>query len=241
MDAGQFEQVYIRTGVTEAELVAFADAAACMYLPYDETLGVYAQDDAFLRKARLELSAIPKANFPLLLHYHPLFLYRHQVLKQADAVLAHFLYEEGVSEEDMRRTYDYYEPITTHDSSLSPCVYGIMAARLGDMEKALSYFQMTARMDLDDTHGNTADGLHTANLGGVYLGLVMGFAGLRIHKEGVSLRPQVPAGMDGYAFSFLVEESRVRCEVGQAGCVLTLLEGPPVEVLVDGKPVKVRR
>lgn len=232
---GLFEPVLQATHVTEDELAAFLDAAEHMYLPYDEERGIYAQDDTFLRKAVLDLKKIPPGQFPLLLHYHPLFLYRHQVLKQADVLLAHFLYEEGVGEEQMRRAYAYYEPITTHDSSLSPCIHGIMAARLGDMDKAMDYFLRTARMDLDNAHGNTTDGLHTANLGGVYLGIVMGFAGLRIAEKGVSLRPRVPKGMDGYSFSFLVGESRIHCRVTQAGCAATLLEGPAVRIAIDGR------
>lgn len=228
-----------KTGVTDEELAAFREAAERMYLPYDETLGIFAQDDSFLRKKKLSLKSIPKESFPLLLHYHPLFLYRHQVLKQADCVLAHFLYEEGVTDEDMRRTYAYYEPLTTHDSSLSPCIYGIMASRLGDMDKALSYFEMTARMDLDDTHGNTADGLHTANLGGVYLGIVMGFAGLRIGRDHISLRPRLPRGMQGYAFSFCAGESRVGCRVEAAKTTLRLLQGDPVRVFLHGVPTLV--
>lgn len=237
---GLLEGPQRKTGVTNAELAAFREAADAMYLPYDPALGIYAQDDSFLQKEKLDLASIPKAHFPLLLHYHPLFLYRHQVLKQADAVLAHCLYEEGVDDGDMRRTYAYYEPLTTHDSSLSPCIYGIMAARLGDMDKALSYFEATARMDLDDTHGNTADGLHTANLGGVYLGIVMGFAGLRIGKDGVSLRPRLPKGMTGYAFSFRVGESSVFCRVRAEKTTLRLLRGDPVRVCLHGVPTRVQ-
>lgn len=237
---GLLEAVVARTGITQQERTAFLEASDAMFLPYDEDLGIYAQDDTFLKKARLDLTAIPREQFPLLLTHHPLFLYRHQVLKQADVVLAHFLYEEGVDEEDMRRSYAYYEPMTTHDSSLSPCVYGIMASRLGDLDKAMAYFDRTARMDLDDTHGNTADGLHTANLGGVYLGIVMGWAGLRIGTGGVvSLRPQLPGGLSGYRFRFLAGDSRVECRIDAGGCVLQLLAGPPVQILVDGAPVSV--
>lgn len=238
-EAGLADGVIAKTGVTPAELDAFEDAARRMLLPYDEERGIYAQDDSFLRKKVLPIADIPRDQFPLLLNRHPLFLSRHQVLKQADAVLAHFLHEEGVDEGAMRRTYDYYEPLTTHDSSLSPCIHGIMAARLGDMDKAMAYFRETARLDLDDTHLNTADGLHTANLGGVYLSVVMGFAGLRIGEEGVSLCPQLPGDLEGYAFSFLVGGSRVRCEVGREDCQLTRLEGPPARLRVYGEGVLV--
>lgn len=235
--ADMAQPVQDRLGVTAEELAAFQAAAEAMCLPYDETLGIFLQDDAFLQRPVLHLSEIPPADFPLLLTRHPLFLYRHQVLKQADVVLAHLLHEEGIDPEDMRRSYAYYEPLTTHDSSLSPCAYGIMAARLGMPDKAMAYFLQTLRMDLDDTHGNTADGIHTANLGGVYLGVVMGMAGLRVFAEGVSLRPWLPPDIEGYRFSFLVEGARVRCRVSAAGCELTLLEGQQATVTVHEQPV----
>ena len=111
-----------RYGLTDAELAAFADVSKNMYLPYDEKLGIYAQDDTFLNKKKLDLQSLGKENLPLLLHYHPLAFYRMQVCKQADAVLAHFLYGDGIDEDVIRRSiYEYYETITTHDSSLSPC------------------------------------------------------------------------------------------------------------------------
>ena len=235
--SGRLKALRQKTGVTAVEIGAFRAAADRMRLPYDPKRGIFAQDDSFLWKKPLDPAALPADRFPLLLHYHPLYLYRHQVCKQADAVMAHFLYEEGVEEVDMRRTYDYYEQITTHDSSLSPCVFGIMAARLGNLSKAMNYFRMTARMDLDDTHGNTADGIHTANLGGVYLGLVMGFAGLRVTRAGVSLRPRVPESIEGYAFSFCVENSRIWLEMCRSGPTLRLEEGEPVTLTVDGREV----
>lgn len=237
--AGRAEALWERLRVTEEELWHLWRTADRMYLPYDEKLGILAQDESFLGKKRLDLSALPPQAFPLLLSFHPLFLYRHQVLKQADAVLALYLYEEDITKEVMARTYDYYEPLTTHDSSLSPCVHGIVAARLKRLPQALSYFRKTARMDLDDTHQNTGDGLHTANLGGMYLGVVMGFAGLRIGRSGVSLRPQLPPDWRGYRFSFAVGDSRVLLVCGGDGIALSLASGASVDLLVDGKPVHV--
>ena len=147
-----------------------------------------AQDDSFLQKARWDLENTPKDKFPLLLNYHPLTLYRYQVCKQADTVLAHFLLEDEQDFETMQNSYDYYEEITTHDSSLSS-VYSIMASKLGYKEKAYCYFNETARLDLDNTQGNTKDGLHMANMGGTWLAIVYGFAGLRVKESGLSFAP----------------------------------------------------
>ena len=115
-----------------------------MYLPYDEEHKINAQDDSFLQKDRWDIENTPKDKFPLLLNYHPLTLYRYQVIKQADTVLAHFLLEDEQDFETIKNSYDYYEQITTHDSSLSCSIYGIMASKLGYKEKAYNYFTETA-------------------------------------------------------------------------------------------------
>ncbi len=237
-EEGQFDALAAKLSVTEEELQAFRQAGECMYLPYDKELDIPAQDDSFLSKKALVLSEVPKDHFPLLLHYHPLYLYRHQVCKQADTVLAHFLFEELVDEAAMGRSYAYYEAITTHDSSLSACVFSIMAARLQDMDKAVRYFDKTAFMDLHNEHGNTKDGLHTANLGGAYLSIVAGFAGLRITKEGLVLRPRLPATWQGYRFRFRYRDSLVELTVKRDSCRIKCLEGPAILMQVHDRTIR---
>lgn len=205
-----------------------------MYLPFDEALGISAQDDAFLKKARMDLNSIPEENFPLLLHYHPLYLYRHQVCKQADTVLAHFLYEEGEREDVIRKTYDYYEQITTHDSSLSECMFSMMAARTGQVEKAFSYYRASAVLDLEDTHGNTADGIHAANMGGCWMGIVFGFGGLRLHHEGLVFRPCLPRELAGYAFTLTYQGSLMKVTVDQTAARFEVIEGAGLDITVFG-------
>lgn len=224
--------------VTEAELSEFEDAGNRMYLPYDETLGICKQDDSFLQKKRWDLSTIPPDKFPLLLHYHPLYINRRQVCKQADTVLAHFIFREEPAPA-MARTYCYYEQVTTHDSSLSACVYSIMAARLGDLDRAMRYFQMTVGIDMQDRSGNTRDGLHVANMGGAYLSAVSGFGGLRISPEGTKLFPLLPCRWSGYSFPLAVKGGRVLVSVDSEGCTLQLLQGEPAEVTVYDRPVLV--
>ena len=232
--AGRLDAVIRKTGLTQEELGAFQKAAASMYLPFDETLGISAQDDAFLKKARMDLDSIPEEKFPLLLHYHPLYLYRHQVCKQADTVLAHFLYEEGESEDVIRKTYDYYEEITTHDSSLSECMFSMMAARTGQVEKAFSYYRASAVLDLEDTHGNTADGIHAANMGGCWMGIVFGFGGLRLHHDGLVFRPCLPKELEGYAFTLTYQGSLIKVTVDQTAARFEVLEGAGLDITVFG-------
>ena len=238
--AGMADEVTEKLAITDVELMAFVDAGENMLLPYDSLRGIHAQDDSFLKKTPVDLAYIPEENFPLLMHCHPLWLYRHQVCKQADTVLAHYLFEDLADEDIMRRSYDYYEKCTTHDSSLSTCVFSIMAAKLGDMDKAMDYFRRTATLDLDDTHGNTRDGIHTANMGGVYLGIVAGFGGLRIKEDGLHLSPRLPEKWDGYSFTVKHMGATINIQVRKNRCTLELLNGEPVTVFISGKKVKVK-
>ncbi|HOB21155.1 MAG TPA: family 65 glycosyl hydrolase, partial [Candidatus Atribacteria bacterium] len=134
--SGRLGDIVDKIGITEEEIKEFERAADHMYLPYDEKLKINPQDDSFLQKKVWDLSGTPKDHFPLLLHYHPLTLYRHQVCKQADTVLAHFLFEDAQDMETIRNSYYYYEKITTHDSSLSTAIFSIMASKLGDVDRA---------------------------------------------------------------------------------------------------------
>ena len=218
--------------VTKVEAKEWQEAAEKMYLPYDEKVQINPQDDTFLQKAVWDFEATPKEKYPLLLHYHPLTLYRYQVLKQADTVLAHFLLEDEQSLEIMKRSYDYYEKITTHDSSLSYCIYSIMAAKLGYKEKAYNYFIETARLDLDNTHSNTKDGLHMANMGGTWLAIVYGFAGMRVKESGISFAPFVPEQWQGYSFFVQYQNQKLKLELTKTDLNITLVEGDELEVTV---------
>lgn len=229
---GKEGPVVEKLGLQPEELTAFGRAADAMYIPYDEKLGIHAQDDSFLQKAVMDFQSLPPSEFPLLQHFHPLYLYRHQVCKQADTVLAHYLFGEEIQEEVMRRSFDHYEPLTTHDSSLSTCIFSIMAARLGKIDKAMAYFKMSAMLDLEDAHGNTKDGIHTANMGGAYLCVVAGFAGLRILKSGLLLRPRLPREWKGYRFQFQYGGRRIGCAITENRCILSLLEGEPLAITV---------
>lgn len=221
-----------RLNLGDTELEDFRKAAGDIYIPYDEKLDINPQDDSFLDKAKWDLKSTPKENFPLLTHYHPLCLYRSQVCKQADAILAHYLYGDA-SESTIKNSYGYYEPITTHDSTLSKCVFSIMASYLNMPEKAYDYFLYTVRTDLDDTHGNTKDGVHTANMGGAYLSVVAGFAGLRIKRDGLYFKFTLPKAWSGYEFSVKYEGSLLHISVMAGEAKLKLKDGKPVTVFVD--------
>ncbi len=176
--------------IDEAERDLFQDIANHIVLPFNEALNIDVQDASFLSKKPIDLATIPNDKKPLLLHYHPLTIYRYQVLKQADTILAHMLLFNR-PERVMKDSFDFYETRTTHDSSLSYCVHATQAAKLGDIEKAYDYFIKTVDLDLTDSHKNTFHGLHLANLGGVYMALLYGFMGYTIDTP-VAITPRLP-------------------------------------------------
>ncbi len=212
-DAEWMKSLYSKLGITKADLESMRRASDLMYLPHDEALGIDMQDDGFLNKKMWDFENTPDSKYPLLLHYHPLTIYRYQVLKQPDTVLAHYLLEDYSTEETMRKSFNYYEAITTHDSSLSPCVYGIMASRVGYKEKAYNYFVESLKLDLENTHGNTKDGLHMANLAGTALSIITGFGGLRITDDGLVIRPWLPQAWEGYSFNIQYKQRQLKVHI----------------------------
>ena len=238
-EAGLAKVVIEKTGLTKEELIRFQEASDQMFLPYDEETGINPQDDSFLQKRRWEVHLISESEKPLLLHYHPMHLYRYQVCKQADTVLAHFILEDMQERETIRKSFAYYEGITTHDSSLSTCIFSIVAAKLGLLDKAYEYFGESAKLDLFNTHKNTKDGIHTANMGGTYMAIVYGFGGLRLKEEGLFLTPSLPEKWTGYTFRFLYEDARIQVEVNREACSLTLLSGTPKKVALYDQLVEV--
>lgn len=228
----RLESLARRLGVTEEEVHQWQEASEKMYLPYDEKLDINPQDDSFLSKAIWDFENTPKEKYPLLLHYHPLYIYRYQVCKQADTVLAHFLLEDEQKLSTIKNSYEYYEKITTHDSSLSTCIFSIVASKLGDIKKAYDYFMQTTRLDLDNVHHNTKDGIHTANMGGTYMGMVYGFAGLRIKEKGIFFNPVIPEQWENYEFKITYQERTIKIHVSKKQCHFTLLDGKALKINV---------
>ena len=222
-----------RIGLHEEEVVRFREASRAVFLPYDEELGINPQDDSFLSKPRMDLSCIHKDDYPLMLHYHPVHLYRHQICKQSDTILAHFILEDAQSEQVMLNSYQYYEKITTHDSSLSSSIFSIMAARLGLCEKALGYFELSAQVDLKDRFRTTIQGINAANLGGIYMAVVYGFGGLRLKESGLHLRPRLPKKWQSYRFKICYRNTRIIVAVEKDQTVLTRESGPAVNLYIE--------
>ena len=230
----EYSHLRHETGVEDHEVERWLRAAEKMYIPYDEQRGINPQDDNFLEKERWDFANTPRDHYPLLLHYHPLVIYRHQVIKQADVALALVLLGDEFSLDQKRRNFDYYDPITTGDSSLSACMQSILAAEIGYEEKALEYFQYALFMDLANVAGNVVDGVHIASTGGVWMALTYGFGGMRAYQGRLSFDPRVPASWGRLRFPLRFNDSRLTVDLSKERYRFTLVEGDPLELTVCG-------
>ncbi|BCW43104.1 glycosyl hydrolase family 65 protein [Arthrobacter sp. StoSoilB5] len=211
-------------GIAETERMVWRQAAERMSLPYDPHLEVFSQDNDFMTLEPWDWNT-PKSKYPLLLNFHPLVIYRHQVLKQADTVLAMFLQWQDFSAEEKQRAFDFYDPITTGDSTLSACVQGIMAAEVGYGDVALKHFTEALFIDLDNSHGNTIDGVHIASTGGIWSSLVCGFAGMRDQGEVLRFDPRLPGEWEGLSFRLKVCGRLLSVDLAQGSIGLALVTG----------------
>ncbi|MDO5499991.1 MAG: glycosyl hydrolase family 65 protein [Propionibacteriaceae bacterium] len=222
-----------------AEVEEWERCAEAMFIPYDERINVHPQDAHFLEREVWDLAQTPREKLPLMLNYHPLVLYRFQVLKQADVVMALFLQGNMFSLEEKQADFEYYDPITTGDSTLSAVVQSIIAAETGYPELALRYFYSGLFVDLDDRHRNTADGVHVASTGGVWSALAYGFGGMRDHGGRITFDPRLPAEWDELRFRVRLVDSRLHVRVSQETMRLEVVSGPAVKVSVRGEDVTV--
>ena len=219
-----------KLGVTTEEAASWRDAAHDMYLPYDERLQVHPQHDGFTSYARWDFEATPEDHYPLLLHYPYFQLYRKQVVKQADVVLAMQLRPDAFTPEQKRRNFDYYEAITVRDSSLSPCTQAVMAAEVGHLDLAYDYLAEAAFMDLEDREHNTKDGLHIASLAGAWTALVSGFGGMRVADGQLCFSPKLPPGIIGLSFRMRYRARVILVSIHDHEATYSLLDGEPLDV-----------
>jgi alpha,alpha-trehalose phosphorylase len=189
-DPDAYNALVDKTTLEPSEVEGWIKAAQSMYVPYDEKLKIIPQDDSFLDREPWDFRNTPHDHYPLLLFYHPLNIYRKQVIKQADVVLAIFLLGDAFSAEEKKRNFEFYDPLTTGDSSLSSCVEAIIAAQVGDIGKAIGYGVAALLMDLADVGGNVKDGCHIASMGGTWMMLTYGLGGMRDDDGTLSFWPR---------------------------------------------------
>ncbi len=208
-----------------------------MLIPYDERLGVTPQDENFTEHAVWDFAHTAPDEYPLLLHFTYFDLYRKQVVKQADLVLAMHLRGDAFTPEQKARNFAYYEPLTVRDSSLSASTQAVMAAEVGQLQLAYDYLGETALIDLHDLQHNVQDGIHIASLAGAWTALVAGFGGLRLRHSSLSFAPRLPEALGRLAFHLVFRGCRLRVEVTATEATYRLLDGSQLKVRHYGEEI----
>src|SRR5688500_14018976 len=235
-DPAAYRAVAHECKLDAAEPAEWRRAADNMYVPYDERTKMNPQDDSFLEREVWDLKNTPKEKFPLLLHYHPLVIYRYQVIKQADIVLAMFLLGNEFSAEQKKRNFDYYDPLTTGDSSLSASIQSIVASEIGKEDAACHYLDFAILMDIADVAGNASDGVHIASAAGAWMALVFGFGGVRDFDGQLTIDPRLPQRFRSLGFSLRYHDRQLRVRLSHLGEEYTLEEGEPLDIVIRGVP-----
>ncbi|AUG28914.1 MULTISPECIES: glycoside hydrolase family 65 protein [Microbacterium] len=235
-----YAQMVERLSFDPAEADAWDAAAEAMHIPYSEGLGIHPQDEVFLEREVWDLENTPREQRPLLLHFHPLVIYRYQVLKQADVVLALYLQGNHFTDEEKLADFEYYDPLTTGDSTLSAVVQAILAAEVGYQDLAREYFSQSIFVDLGDLHHNAADGVHVASAGGVWTALVAGFGGMRDHYGELSFDPRLPKDWPSLAFSLQWQGTSLKVEITADELRVDAGAGEPVAFSVRGESLVVQ-
>jgi alpha,alpha-trehalose phosphorylase len=227
-------------GVEEKESAAWRAAAEAMFIPYDEVLDVHPQSEGFTTHQVWNFADTRAEDYPLLLHAPYFDLYRKQVVKQADLVLAMHLRGDAFTKEEKARNFAYYEALTVRDSSLSACTQAVIAAEVGHLELAYDYLAEATLMDLDDLEHNTRDGLHIASLAGAWTGLVFGLGGMRNDHGILDFTPRLPADIDRLAFTIRFQQRCLRVAVTHTDASYTLAYGEWLDISHHGEAITVR-
>lgn len=208
-----------------------------MYYPQDETRGVFLQQDGFLDKELKPVSELDPSDRPLNQKWSWDRILRSVYIKQADVLQGLYLLEDQYDEDTLRRNFDFYEPLTVHESSLSPCVHAILAAKLGDQKRAYEFYLRTSRLDLDDYNNDTEDGLHITSMAGTWMSVVEGFAGMRVRDDQLHFNPFLPEKWDSFSFNIFFRGSVINVNVDKAAVCLNNRSENQATVQLFGKPV----
>jgi maltose phosphorylase len=205
------------------------------YFPKDDKTGLFLQQDGFLDKEVVPISSLDQKHRPLVENWSWDRILRSCYIKQADVLQGMYFFEDEFDKETIQRHFDFYEPITVHESSLSPCVHSIISSYLGLADKAYEFYLQTARLDLDDYNHDTNDGCHTTSMAGTWMAIVQGFGGMRIHDDSIIFNPFIPKEWNAYRFHVAYRESKLLIEVNEEKSKITNLKGNEVKVFLFGE------
>lgn len=224
-----------RNNVCKEEIEKWLDIVSKMYLPYDKELDIIVQHDDFLDKELIKVADLPKENLPLNQKWSWDKILRSCFIKQADVLQGIYYFSDEFTKEEKKRNFDFYEPYTVHESSLSPSIYSIIACEIDNLEKAYELYSRTARLDLDNYNNDSEDGLHITSMSGAWLSIVQGFAGMKTYNETLSFSPKLPDNWDGYSFNINYRENKLKIEVNKECINIINLCGNSIKVNIYGE------
>ena len=230
-----YSRIMTKTNLSKAELSAWNDVASNMYLPFSEKEDVYLQQDGFLDKELVPVSELDKSQRPINQKWSWDRILRSPYIKQADVLQCFYFFEEDFSEEQLTKHFDFYEPFTVHESSLSPCVHSIQAAKLGRMDQAYDMYLRTSRLDLDDYNHEVEEGCHITSMAGTWLSIVEGFGGMRVRNGGLSFTPRIPSAWKRYSFKVNFRGQILKVSVSNTESAFNIERGADMEIEVNAK------
>ncbi len=232
---GDWSRISGKTKVTYDEMLSWKSTAESMYFPYSEEYGVFLQQDGFLDKELITVADLPKSQRPINQKWSWDRILRSPYIKQADTLQGFYFFEDKFTTEQLEKHFDFYEPFTVHESSLSPCVHAIQAAKLGRMEQAYQFYLRTSRLDLDDYNKEVEEGLHITSMAGTWQSVVEGFGGMRVRNNKLSFEPKIPNAWDSYSFKVNFRGQVLKVEVHKDKTDFTLYNGDELSVVLNGE------
>ena len=236
--ADDYHRIIGKTKLTDRECEKWKMVADEMYFPYSKKYGVFLQQDGFLDKDMVRVDELPKTERPINQKWSWDRILRSPYIKQADVLQGFYFFEEDFSIEDLEKHFDFYEPFTVHESSLSPCVHSIQAAKLGRMEQAYNFYLRTSRLDLDDYNKEVEEGLHITSMAGTWMSIVEGFGGMRVIDDKLSFKPQIPNQWSAYSFKVNFRDRIIKVHVTSNKVTFQLIGSKEVSIRVNGKKVE---
>ena len=231
---GDYDRIIELTNLSELEIEAWLKVSNNMYFPTSEKHDIYLQQDGFLDKEIIPVSELSEADRPINQKWSWDRILRSCYIKQADVLQGMYLFENHFEKETIEKHFDFYEPITVHESSLSPCIHSILASSFDRMPKAYEQYLRTSRLDLDDYNHEVHEGLHITSMAGTWLAIVQGFGGMRNFDGQLSFHPQIPKEWKSYSFKINFRGSTLKIYKSQTECVFTNESDIPAQIFVDG-------
>ena len=232
--SSDYERIMSKVNLNDTELQSWKNTADNMYFPFSEEHGVFLQQDGFLDKELIKVSDLDKSQRPINQKWSWDRILRSPYIKQADTLQGFYFFEDDFTKEQLEKHFDFYEPFTVHESSLSPCVHAIQAAALGRMDQAYQFYLRTSRLDLDDYNKEVHEGLHITSMAGTWMSIVEGFGGMRVKNNQLHFEPRIPEQWKGYSFKVNFRNAIVKVEVTHQEAKVTVEGNQEVEVIING-------